>query len=121
MALGAQARDVLLLVVRQAMVWTLIGVTLSITVALWVTRWLESMLFGVSATDPLTYAMMTVLLTLVALRACWVPARRATNVDPSDHGWYKDVPEACQGRRLFAEPSPQPCVDHRLRRSAKGL
>ncbi|HKP36562.1 MAG TPA: ABC transporter permease [Pyrinomonadaceae bacterium] len=82
MALGAQVRDVLLLVVRQAIGWTLIGVMLSMAVALWVTRWLESMLYGVSTTDPLTYAMIAVLLTLVALLACWIPARRATKVDP---------------------------------------
>jgi predicted permease len=82
MALGARARDVLLMVMRQAIVWTLIGVTLSIAVALWVTRWLESMLYGVSATDPLTYGMIAMLLTLVALLACWIPARRATRVDP---------------------------------------
>ena len=82
MALGAQVRDVLLMVVRQAIAWTLIGVMLSIAVALWLTRWLESMLFGVSATDPLTYAVIAVILMLVALLACWIPARRATKVDP---------------------------------------
>ncbi len=82
MALGAQARDVLLLVVRQGIAWTLVGVMLGVALALWVTRWIESLLFNVKATDALTFAVISLLLIGVALLAAYLPARRATNVDP---------------------------------------
>ena len=60
----------------------LAGVAIGVAVALALTRWMSSLLFGVSAHDPLTYAMVALVLFAVALAACWIPARRATRVDP---------------------------------------
>ena len=82
MALGAQPRQVLRLVLQQGMLLALIGVTVGILVALPVARMTAGLLYGVSATDPLTYAAITLLLMGVALVACYLPARRATRVDP---------------------------------------
>jgi putative ABC transport system permease protein len=82
MALGAQPRDVLKLVVRQAMVLALGGVGVGLLAAWALTRLMKSLLFNVGVTDPLTLAAITLLMTLVALIACLVPARRATKVDP---------------------------------------
>jgi putative ABC transport system permease protein len=82
LALGAQARDILKLIVGQGMVLTLGGVTIGLIASFVLTRWLESLLFSVSATDPLTFILIPVLLIAVALLACWLPARRATKVDP---------------------------------------
>ncbi len=82
LALGARPRDVLGLVLRQGLKLTLGGVALGLLAALGLTRLLARMLYGVSATDPLTFGVVALLLTLVALLACWIPARRATQVDP---------------------------------------
>jgi predicted permease len=82
LALGAQSRDVLRLVIGQGLRLTLLGVTLGAAAAVTVTRLLKSMLHGVSATDPLTFVGIALLLILVALLACLVPAWRATRVDP---------------------------------------
>jgi ABC-type antimicrobial peptide transport system permease subunit len=82
MALGAQAGDVLRLVIGQGMAMTLGGVAVGLAAALGLTRMMKSLLFGVSATDPLTFFLTAWLLTIVALLACWIPARRAMQVDP---------------------------------------
>jgi putative ABC transport system permease protein len=82
MALGAQTGDVLKLVIGQGIRLALIGVSIGIGGALAVTQLMRSLLFGVSAIDPLTYIVVAVSLTLVALVASWLPARRATKVDP---------------------------------------
>jgi len=82
MALGAQRRDMLRLVVRQGMALALAGVAAGLAAALAATRVMSSLLFGVSATDPQTYALVAAVLVVVALAACLVPARRATKVDP---------------------------------------
>ena len=82
MALGAKPSNVLGMVVRQGMVLTAAGLALGIGGALGATRLMSSLLFGVSATDPLTFVAIPLLLAGVALGACFVPARRATKVDP---------------------------------------
>ncbi|MEN3332599.1 MAG: hypothetical protein V7641_1964 [Blastocatellia bacterium] len=82
MALGAQIHDVLSLILRQGMALILIGVALGLGGALAATRWLASFLYGVSATDVTTFALIALLLTAVAGLACYIPARRATKVDP---------------------------------------
>jgi putative ABC transport system permease protein len=82
MAMGAQARNVLALVIWQGMKLALIGVGVGTAGALALTRVLSSLLFNVSATDPLTFIGVSTLLALVALLACYVPARRAMKMDP---------------------------------------
>ncbi len=82
MALGAQPRDVLGLVVVQGLRVSALGVALGLVAAFLLTRWMASLLFGVSATDPATYLAIAALQMAVALFACWLPARRATQVDP---------------------------------------
>jgi ABC-type antimicrobial peptide transport system permease subunit len=82
MAMGAQTGDVLRLVIREGMKLAFIGALLGLGGALTLTRLMRSLLFGVSATDPLTFIVIAAVLTLVALLACWVPARRAASMDP---------------------------------------
>jgi ABC-type antimicrobial peptide transport system permease subunit len=82
MALGAQSKQVLALVLKQGMLLAVIGAVLGVVVALPVTRLASTLLYGVSPTDPLTYISITLLLMAVALLACYIPARRATRVDP---------------------------------------
>lgn len=82
MALGARQFDVLKLVVRQGMVLTLVGVAVGLAGAFALTRVMSSLLFGVTAKDPITFGVVAALLTAVAFVACFVPAHRATKVDP---------------------------------------
>lgn len=79
---GAQSRDLLKLVVGQGMTLTLVGSVVGIGASYALTRVLRGLLFGVSATDPATFVAIPVLLASVALLACWVPARRATRMNP---------------------------------------
>ena len=81
-ALGAQTSDVLKMVVKQGITLTMIGVAVGLAGALLLTRVMTSLLYGVSATDPVTFIGVAILLTSVALLACYIPARRATKVDP---------------------------------------
>ncbi|HKY06389.1 MAG TPA: ABC transporter permease, partial [Blastocatellia bacterium] len=82
LALGAQRGDILKLVVREGMVLTAVGVALGLGAALGLTRLMSSLLFGVSATDPVVFGLIALLLTTVAFVACYLPARRAMKVDP---------------------------------------
>jgi putative ABC transport system permease protein len=82
MALGAQRGDVLRLVIGHGAKMALIGVAVGIAAALGLTRLMANQLFGVSAHDPLTFAGVALLLIIVAVAACYIPARRAMRVDP---------------------------------------
>jgi putative ABC transport system permease protein len=82
LALGAQQRDILSLVLKKGMMLTMLGVVLGLAGALALTRVLASLMFEVSTNDPVTYAGIALLLSFVALVACYLPARRATRVDP---------------------------------------
>ena len=82
MALGATARDVGRLIVRQGLKLVLSGIVIGVVSALALQRVIGKLLFGISPTDPLTFTVIAFLLIGVALLACWIPARRATKVDP---------------------------------------
>jgi predicted permease len=82
MALGAQRNDILKLAIRHGIVLTTIGIAIGLLAASALTRAMKSLLFNVSATDPATFALITLLLIAVAFLACYFPARRATKVDP---------------------------------------
>ena len=82
MALGAQKEDILRLILGHGAKLTLIGVATGIAAALGLSRFLSSLLFGVKPTDPLTLFGVTIMLVLVTLLACYIPARRAMRVDP---------------------------------------
>ncbi len=82
MALGAQQRDVLRQMLRHGIKMAFPGIAVGLAAALLLTRLMTKMLYGVSAADPLTFVGVALLLSLVALAACYVPARRATRVDP---------------------------------------
>jgi putative ABC transport system permease protein len=81
-ALGARSRDVLTMILGQGLRTVLMGVAIGLAGSFALTRTLESLLFGVTATDPLTFAAVILLLVTTALLACYIPARRATKVDP---------------------------------------
>ena len=82
MALGARPGDVLRLVVRQGMTLVVMGTVIGVITALAMSRVMQSLLYGVTATDPVTLAAVAVILALVALVACYLPAKRAAKVDP---------------------------------------
>jgi putative ABC transport system permease protein len=82
MALGAQRRDVLKVIVAQGMVLLLMGTGIGLIGALLLTRFLAGLLYGVRPTDSATFAAVSLLLAVVAIVACYIPARRATKVDP---------------------------------------
>jgi putative ABC transport system permease protein len=82
LALGARPVDVLKMILGQGLRTTLMGIVCGLVGAFALTRWLESLVFGVSTTDPLTFVAVPLLLATVALAACAVPARRATQTDP---------------------------------------
>jgi len=82
MALGAQVRDVLQMVLRSGMMLALIGIGIGLVGAFFLTRLMRTLLFGVTPTDALTFASVAVILFVVALLACYIPATRAAKVDP---------------------------------------
>jgi putative ABC transport system permease protein len=84
LALGAQSRDVLLMIVKQGGALILLGLVIGLVGAYLATKLIESLLFGVTAKDPFTFAAVALLLAIVALLACYIPALRATKVDPMD-------------------------------------
>jgi putative ABC transport system permease protein len=81
-ALGAQQNNVMRLILGEGMLLILIGLTIGLAGSLALTRFLSSLLFGVTATDPITFGAVAILLAVVALAACYLPARRAMRVNP---------------------------------------
>lgn len=82
MALGATARDVFKLIVGRGMKLTVVGIVIGVGGAIAFTRWMQSLLFNTSSTDPITFVLISFLLSLAAFLACYIPARRAAKVDP---------------------------------------
>jgi ABC-type antimicrobial peptide transport system permease subunit len=82
MAVGASPASILRRIVGDGMILAAVGLAIGVIFALILTRFMQSLLFGVTATDPLTFAAFAVLLALVALMACYLPARRASRTDP---------------------------------------
>jgi putative ABC transport system permease protein len=83
MALGAESRDVMGLMIRQGMIMALLGVVTGVGLALSLGRLMGGILYGVQPQDPVTFTAVPALFVLVALVACWIPAARATRVDPA--------------------------------------
>ena len=104
MALGAQARDVLKLIVRQGMTLTLVGIGAGLAGAFALTRLLASLLFGVGATDPSTFLWIPVLLGCVSFFACYIPARRAARLIRSRPSREHECDEQHQGAALSKPP-----------------
>ena len=82
MALGAAPRDILKMVLRQSIVVVGVGLTIGLATALAGTRAIANLIVGVRPTDPLTFISVVLLLSAISLLACWIPARRATRIDP---------------------------------------
>jgi putative ABC transport system permease protein len=82
MALGATPREIGLLVMRHGLVMAIAGLTLGVAGAFVLTRLMQSLLFGVGSTDPLTYLLVSLLVVVTAVAACYLPARRAARLDP---------------------------------------
>jgi putative ABC transport system permease protein len=84
LALGAKPRDILSLAIRPGLILTAIGTIVGLAASIAVTRLMSSLLFGVSASDPITFVVVPVLLGIVTMAACFIPARRATRVSPME-------------------------------------
>ena len=84
MALGAQSKDVLSLIIRQGVVLAVVGLAVGLTSSLFITRVMSSLVFGVSTTDPMTYVFVALLLFVIVVAACYLPARRAARTDPTE-------------------------------------
>jgi ABC-type antimicrobial peptide transport system permease subunit len=83
MALGAEKADIFRLVLGQGFRLAVLGLAMGVALSMAVTRFLKSQLYGVSATDAVTFAGVAILLTAVTLAACYIPARRAANIEPT--------------------------------------
>jgi putative ABC transport system permease protein len=81
-ALGARPSDVLRMIVGQGLMLAVTGIAIGLVASIALTRLMKGLLFGISATDPITFAAISLLLVLIGLLASWFPARRATKVDP---------------------------------------
>jgi ABC-type antimicrobial peptide transport system permease subunit len=83
MALGAQRRAVVRVFVQQGMLLTVLGVAIGLVIAFATTRFMSALLYGVSAHDPMTYVIITFAVVIAALLACYLPSRRAVEIDPA--------------------------------------